>query len=57
MDSPGPSQASQAPQPQEINPADCFKILLATDIHLGYKEKDIVIGKKPVNLYVSYVSA
>lgn len=27
------------------NPENCFKILLATDIHLGYKEKDEIIGK------------
>ncbi|XP_055324860.1 double-strand break repair protein MRE11-like [Sitodiplosis mosellana] len=27
------------------DPEDCFKILLATDIHLGYKEKDEIIGK------------
>lgn len=38
------SESSQAPEAQEINPVDCFKILLATDIHLGYKEKDIVTG-------------
>lgn len=25
-------------------PENCFKILLATDIHLGYKEKDEIIG-------------
>lgn len=27
------------------DPENCFKILLATDIHLGYKEKDEIIGK------------
>lgn len=26
------------------NTADCFKILIATDIHLGYNEKDAVRG-------------
>lgn len=37
-------EAPEASETQAINPADCFKILLATDIHLGYKEKDTVIG-------------
>lgn len=27
------------------DPENCFKILLATDIHLGYKERDEIIGK------------
>lgn len=27
------------------DPENCFKILLATDIHLGYKEKDEIIGR------------
>lgn len=27
------------------NPEDVMKILIATDIHLGYGEKDQVIGK------------
>lgn len=44
MDTSETSQASAAPEQQEIFPADCFKILLATDIHLGYKEKDVVTG-------------
>lgn len=26
---------------EEIDPVDCFKILLATGTHLGYNEKDI----------------
>lgn len=34
------SQESTAPDQK-----DCFKILLATDIHLGYKETDDIIGK------------
>lgn len=34
------TQESTAPDSE-----DCFKILLATDIHLGYKEKDEIIGK------------
>lgn len=38
------SELSEASEQQEINPADCFKILLATDIHLGYKEKDVNTG-------------
>lgn len=37
------SQSSCPPESQ-ASTDDCFKILLATDIHLGYKEKDIVIG-------------
>lgn len=33
------------------NPDDCFKILLATDIHLGYKETDDIIGTFFQNSY------
>lgn len=33
------SQEQSGPDPE-----NCFKILLATDIHLGYKEKDEIIG-------------
>lgn len=29
----------------DVNPDDCFKILVATDIHLGYNEKDIIRGE------------
>lgn len=36
------SSTQKSTQPK---PEDCFKILLATDIHLGYKEKDEIIGK------------
>lgn len=38
------SEPSQTPQQSQPNSEDCFKILLATDIHLGYKEKDVIIG-------------
>lgn len=45
MDASQESQSgSAAPASQKIDPANCFKILLATDIHLGYKEKDLVTG-------------
>lgn len=30
----------------EIHPEDCFKVLLATDIHLGYLEENEIRGKK-----------
>lgn len=29
-----------------INPEDCFKVLLATDIHLGYLEENEIRGGK-----------
>lgn len=29
----------------DVNREDIFKILIATDIHLGYNEKDIIRGK------------
>lgn len=32
--------------PQDPVPEDTFNILVATDIHLGYNEKDPVRGKK-----------
>lgn len=44
MDASEESQPSAAQASEQIDPADCFKILLATDIHLGYKEKDPVVG-------------
>lgn len=31
-------------------PEDVFNILVATDIHLGYNEKDPIRGKKQKNL-------
>lgn len=43
------TQESSAP-----NPEDCFKILLATDIHLGYKEKDEIIGKYSASTHFEY---
>lgn len=49
MDASQESQPSATPASEQIDPADCFKILLATDIHLGYKEKDLVIG---MNLFL-----
>lgn len=44
--------SSEKPENEEsqINAEDCFKILMATDIHLGYKEKDLIIGK-PTDLF------
>lgn len=30
---------------QNVNEDDVFKILVATDIHLGYEEKDPIRGK------------
>lgn len=30
----------------EINPEDCFQILLATDIHLGYLEENEIRGEE-----------
>lgn len=29
----------------DINPDDIIKIFLATDVHLGYKESDSIIGR------------
>lgn len=29
----------------EINPEDCLKVLLATDIHLGYLEENAIRGE------------
>lgn len=29
----------------DVNESDVFKILVATDIHLGYEERDPVRGK------------
>lgn len=34
-----------------INPEDCFKVLLATDIHLGYLEENEIRGKKARQTY------
>lgn len=57
MDTLGESQTSAAPESEQIDPEDCFKILLATDIHLGYKEKDLVLGNKHVSCTFSLMHA
>lgn len=37
----------------EIQPENVFKILLATDIHLGYNEKDVIRGKiSSINIFL-----
>lgn len=42
--------SSETPEESRLSAENCFKILLATDIHLGYKEKDLVIGKFDLQL-------
>lgn len=39
------SQSTPSTGTAAVDTENCFKILLATDIHLGYKEKDVIIGK------------
>lgn len=36
----------------QIQPENTFKVLLATDIHLGYNEKDVIRGKiSSINIF------
>lgn len=34
-----------------LQDSDTFKILIATDIHLGFEEKDLIRGKKKIYFY------
>jgi len=36
---------------QQVKPDDCIKILLATDNHIGYAEKDPVRGRDSINTF------
>lgn len=46
------SAAKSAEDLNKINSGDCFKILLATDIHLGYAEEDPIRGKNKMNYFM-----
>ncbi|WVF68869.1 DNA repair protein (mre11) [Kwoniella sp. CBS 6097] len=47
------SEAGDEPNPSiaQQNPDNCFRILLATDNHIGYAEKDPVRGQDAINTF------
>ncbi|WWD20048.1 DNA repair protein (mre11) [Kwoniella shandongensis] len=47
------SEAGEEPNPSIVqqNPDNCFRILLATDNHIGYAEKDPVRGQDAINTF------
>ncbi|WVR08323.1 DNA repair protein (mre11) [Kwoniella sp. DSM 27419] len=47
------SQVADEPNPSIVqrNPDNCFRILLATDNHIGYAEKDPVRGQDAINTF------
>lgn len=44
--------STSAPSSTDKNPDDTFKILLATDIHLGYAEKNEILSEKRKNIFL-----
>ncbi|GAA6019654.1 hypothetical protein JCM10207_006959 [Rhodosporidiobolus poonsookiae] len=52
MSSPEPQELPQVPKlTQAVEPDNCIKILLATDNHVGYAEKDPVRGRDSINTF------
>ncbi|GAA5974461.1 hypothetical protein JCM11641_003229 [Rhodosporidiobolus odoratus] len=50
--SPEPQQAPAHPQlSQPADPSSCIKVLVATDNHIGYAEKDPVRGRDSINTF------
>ncbi|WWC95289.1 DNA repair protein (mre11) [Kwoniella sp. B9012] len=49
----GQSEAGDEPNPSIVqqNPDNCFRILLATDNHIGYAEKDPIRGQDAINTF------
>lgn len=51
-----PSQKSLSSQPLDTPSSDEFRILIASDIHLGFAEKDPVRGKRDHHFLMMKIS-
>ncbi|GAA5890007.1 hypothetical protein JCM6882_009196 [Rhodosporidiobolus microsporus] len=51
MSSPEPGPAAIPKLTQDVQPDSCIKILVATDNHVGYAEKDPVRGQDSINTF------